>query len=435
MTSQVNLITRRRGLFADAQPLSQKQKKVLDIFFYTVLGGTFVAMLGIILYYVYAFAAKANGGDAFDWLLGIFSDFVYIMNVSLEESPYIVEDSSYPPLAIAVLYPFALICKGVFARYSAQELTVDELTSRVILHGEFWISMVLFFVLCSAAVILLLIKVYKLPPAASLKVGLIILTCSPFIYAVMRGNTIYFAMIFLLVFLLLYNNESAVLREVGYIALVLAGLIKIYPLFFGVFLLSKKKLFASFRIAVYTVALFFLSFFLFEGGMLHLEPFIENLGGFAGNEERLLMGNNLSLTHLLYCILYPFSLSDGVFDVINLCMLALIFLFTTVCAVYTRSELSRYVIAAAVVVLIPSVSYFYVLIFMTLPFMCFIREYDSLPVIKQRLYSALFLVMLFAPLLLPKNFLLQSLAVIAMLTSECVEVVREMGRKRIKTEN
>ena len=231
----------RRGIFSRAVPLSPSQNKILNIFFYTVLAGTFVSMLGIILYYVYAYASLHSGSHSFDWLLGIFSDFVYIMNVSLEESPYILEDSSYPPLAIAVLYPFALICKGVFAKYANQVLTVDELTSRVVLHVEFWIAMVLFFVICSAVIILILIRKYRLLPIPSIKLGIVVLTSAPFIYAVMRGNTIYFALIFLLLFLLLYENDSPILREIGYLCLVVAGLIKIYPLFFGVFLLCKKK--------------------------------------------------------------------------------------------------------------------------------------------------------------------------------------------------
>ncbi len=418
-----------RGIFCGAQPLSKKQNKLLDIFFYTVLSGTAVSMLAIILYYVYAFAAKTGGSDAFDWLLGIFSDFVYIMNVSLGENPYTLADSSYPPLAIAVLYPFALICRGVFAQYDTQVLTVDELTSRVILHAEFWVSMVLFFVVCSAAVWLLFVRVYKLEPLASVKLAVILLMCAPFVYAVMRGNTVYFALIFLLAFLLLYNSESAVLRELGYLSLVVAGLIKIYPLFFGVFLLAKKKFFASARIAVYTVALFFLSFFLFEGGTVHIEPFMENLGGFAGNEYRLLMGNNLSLSHLLYCALYPFSVSDSVFNIVNIVMLLLVFAFVTVCALRTRSTLSRLIIASATVVLLPSVSYFYVLIFMTIPFMQFVREYDTLPALKQRLYSVLFLVIFFTPLILSKNFILQSLAVIVMLALECRAALGDLNKK------
>ena len=151
----VSRTTDRRGIFSRAVPFTAKQDKILNIFFYAIFGSAFVSMLGVILYYVYAFAAKTHGSMDFDWLLGIFSDFVYIMNVSLEESPYLVEDSSYPPIAIAVLYPFALICKGVFAKYSSEVLTVDQLTSKVVLHPQFWIAMWVFFLICSFIIIAL----------------------------------------------------------------------------------------------------------------------------------------------------------------------------------------------------------------------------------------------------------------------------------------
>ena len=420
MMSEANLTQKKRlKLFDGAKPFSDKQNKVLNVLFYSVLVGTFVSMLGIILYYVYAFAAKSVGSTSFDWLLGIFSDFVYIMDVSLEARPYVVQDSSYPPLAIMILYPFALICKSVFAEYSHCYLTVDELTSRVVLHWEFWVSMVLFFVLCSAIIIFVVIRKYKLPPVQSFKVGIIIIMSAPFIYAVMRGNTIYFAMIFLLLFVLLYQNEKAYVREIGYLCLVFAGLIKIYPLFFGVFLLCKKKIWASVRIAIYFFLLFWLSFYLFDGGMNHFAPFVENLGGFASNMDRLASGNNLSITSFVFKLLCPFRIPYSVISVIGNVVTIISFVIATVCATYTRSDFSRFAIASAVVVLIPSVSYFYVLIFALFPFMQFIRDYDELSPTRQKLYTVLFLIIFLAPLILLKNFILQSAAIIAMLAYEC----------------
>ena len=428
----VSRTTDRRGIFSRAVPFTAKQDKILNIFFYAIFGSAFVSMLGVILYYVYAFAAKTHGSMDFDWLLGIFSDFVYIMNVSLEESPYLVEDSSYPPIAIAVLYPFALICKGVFAKYSSEVLTVDQLTSKVVLHPEFWIAIWLFFLACSFIIIALVCVRYKLPLKQTVKVGIIILASAPFVYAVMRGNTIYFAMIFLLLFLVLYESQSAVLREVGYVCLVLAGLIKIYPLFFGVFLLAKKKIWASARIAIYYFVLFFLSFLLLEGGLDHFAPFIENLGGFAGNELRLIEGNNLSITSILYRIAYVLRIPDSGFNVINVVVLLCVFAVATVTAIFTRSDFSRLVIASAVVVLIPSVSYFYVLVFTMLPFMEFLMNYEKLPISKQRLYFVLFTVLFLTPLILSKYFILQSLAVIVMLTVECVGVFKNELSVRLR---
>ena len=417
----------RRGLWSNSAPLSPKQNKILNVFFYTVLFSTFFAMVGIILYLVYAFMAKNAGSMAHDWLLGIFSDFVFIMDISLEESPYIVEESSYPPFAIAILKPFALICKNVFASYSGTFLTVDELTSRVILHPEFWVSIVLFFLVCSLAIIVIVTRLYRLEPLPSLKVALITVASAPFIFAVMRGNTIYFAFIFLLLFLLLYEHPKAWVREIAYLCLVVAGLIKIYPLFFGVYLLHKKRIFASVRIGVYYFALFAISFFLFDGGLEDFLPFVENLGGFASNEARFLKLNNLSITSFIYRIFYIISpdLANGtVFSVVNYVILGITLLIATVAGIGTRSSFTRSAIAASIVILVPSISYFYVLVFMLIPFLEYLKSYDSFGKVDRRIYTTTFMFIFCAITLLPQAYLLHTVAVFAMLAIECRRSVK-----------
>ena len=135
-------------------------ERIFNIFHKIISRGTFLAMICVVLYYVYAFSAMYNGSTKFDWLLTIFSDFVEIMNFSLDENPYVVGGSSYPPIAIVILYPFALICKSVFARYAYTKLTVDELTSEVILYPEFWVAILLFFLICSVLIVLLCAKLF-----------------------------------------------------------------------------------------------------------------------------------------------------------------------------------------------------------------------------------------------------------------------------------
>ena len=412
--------------FASGNALSNGQQRIVNFFFAATIVGVMAAMLGIILYYVYAFASLSNGSHAFDWLLGIFSDFVTIMDASLMDSPYAIGGASYPPFAIAILYPFALICKSVFATYAGQGLTVDELTSKVVLTPQFWIAIVLFFVICTSLIIFAIVKIFRFDFKNSVKIGSIIMFSAPFVYAIMRGNTIYFALIFLLFFMLLKDSSNAVLREIAYICLALAGLIKIYPLFFGVFLLREKKIFASLRVAFYFCVGMFLSFFIYSAGLADFSYFVKNLGSFATDSHHLLSGTNLSLTSLLYKLFEFISPSSGngsVFSVLNISILVIIFISSSVLATVTRSSLSRSVIASAVLILIPSISYFYVLIFEVIPFMQFIKDYDSIDKKKRTLYSALFFFLLFTLTILPAYFILHSLAVFAMFAIECYSVI------------
>ena len=418
------------SLFDDRLTLSSGQTRVLNIFFYTMLAATVTAMIGIILFYVYSLAALYHDTEAKTslWLLTIFSDFVEIMNFSLDDSPYLADvGSSYPPIAIMVLYPFALICKGVFAQYSAREdLDIAELTSLVVRHPQFWVAILLFFFICILSIIWLVTRKYKLDLKATLKMAIVISFSAPFIYAIMRGNTIYFALIFILIFLLLYNSDKPMLREIALICLAVAGAIKIYPLFFGVFLLKKKKIFASFRVALYFAVIFFVSFKFFSGSSGDVNPFVENLQGFMSDAERLSCFRNLSLTALLYKIVHLFSpaaTESAAFGGVNLALLIILFLAATVTATVTRSNLSRAVICSAVVILIPSVSYYYVVIFEIIPFMEYLMAYDSMSKRSKLIYGIIFMLLMFTPVLLPQFFIPHALSIIFMLSYEIYKVI------------
>lgn len=432
--------TEKRGFFANSLPLSGEQNRVLNLFFYTIFAGTAIAMLGIILYYVYCFAALYNGSDSGNWLLGIFSDFVSIMHAALADNPYALEDpASYPPTAILILYPFAWICRGVFDTYShISNENIDELTSNVILHAEFWIAIVLFFLICIVSIWIAIVKKYRLDAKASLKVGITAMLSAPFVYAIMRGNTIYFALVFLLLFLLLYNHPRAWAREIAYICLAISGAIKIYPLFFGVFLLKDMKwrnIFAALRIAVYFAIIFLVSFYFFPAGTELFESFMGNLGGFMKETDRLLSLRNLSIVSILYKILYlisPALAASSTETVLSNILLVTIFITSTVTAIAARSDLSRSVIASAVLILVPSISYFYILIFEIIPFLEYLRAYDSLPLWKRKLYGAMFMFMFVTFLLLPQCFIPHALIVMAMLIIEQKNVVQNDIIPRIK---
>lgn len=409
-------------------------KRIFNAFFAAITVGTFVAMLAIILYYVFAFAAIYNGSSRFDWLLGIFSDFVVIMNFSLEESPYVVGDSSYPPIAIAILYPFALICKDVFSKFEFSELTADELTAEVIVYPEFWVAILLFFAICSSLIIFLVSRLFGLKGKDMLKLAIIIMLSAPFIYTVMRGNTIYFALIFLVAFLLLKDNKNPIAREFSYVFLALAGAIKIYPLFFGVFLLKDKKIFASIRVGIYFALIFLLSFFVFRNDFNNVTPFIDNIGGFMSDEIRLLGENNLSVSAQLYKLLYFFypaiTPEAPLFTALSLALMLSIFAVSTYTAIATHNNFSRYIICFCVVMLIPTISYFYVIIFAILPFLEYIRTYSEICMWKRVFYFLSFMFLFTALFVFPINFIPHSLIIMAFLVVETISVFKE--RKRIR---
>ena len=181
-----------------------------------------------------------------------------------------------------------------------------------------------------------------------------------------------------MLFLLLKDSKNVFLRELSYICLAISGCLKIYPRFFGVFLLKDKKILASIRVGAYFFIFFFTAFFFFEGDLNDWSEFTENLGGFMSNESRLIAYNNLSISALIFKTIRIFSpaltADSSLFSIINVSFLAIIFLSSTVAAIATKNDFSRLLICSAIVVLIPSISYFYVIIFTILPFLEFLLK-------------------------------------------------------------
>ena len=158
------------------------------------------------------------------------------------------------------------------------------------------------------------------------------------------------------------------------------------------------------------------------------------------DELRLIATNNLSISAQLYKLLHLFiprlSAESPVFSVINLAALLIVFAIGTYAAVATKSNLSRYAICFAVVILIPSISYFYVIIFALLPFLEYIRVYNTLGLGKRIFYFLAFMLLFITPFVIAKDFTLHSFTIIAIFIIEIVSVIRErLNAKKQKAVN
>ena len=91
----------------------------------------------------------------------------------------------------------------------------------------------------------------------------------------------------------------------------------------------------------------------------------------------------------------------------------------TVAGIGTRSNFSRAIIASSVIILIPSISYFYVLVFMLIPFMEFVRSYESFGKAEAKAYFAMFMFLFCVLALLPQSYIVHTVIVFAMLVMEC----------------
>ena len=131
----------------------------------------------------------------------------------------------------------------------------------------------------------------------------------------------------------------------------------------------------------------------------------------------------------------PAATETIAFSIVNLLVLVAVFAVATVTAVYTSSRLSRAIICTAIVILIPPISYYYVLIFMMIPFMEYLMSFDSLSRPIRILYGCAFMFMMLTPILLPQIYIPHMLIISSMLAYEEYKVIKNeilprLGRKR-----
>jgi hypothetical protein len=98
-----------------------------------------------------------------------------------------------------------------------------------------------------------------------------------FIYSLERANIIFFAVLFLGIFLFFYKSTDPVLREIAYLALACATALKVYPVVFGILILKDRRWFAAIRTMLYGIAAFFLPFFFFYGGLSNFKQLLSNV--------------------------------------------------------------------------------------------------------------------------------------------------------------
>lgn len=106
--------------------------------------------------------------------------------------------------------------------------------------------------------------------------------CSlPFLYAFERGNIILMSFAFLMFYLATYNSKNKYIREMGLISLAIGGVIKIYPVIYGVLLLQDKRFKEAIRTIIYGIIVFFAPF-LFFGGTNAIILLINNITRHTG---------------------------------------------------------------------------------------------------------------------------------------------------------
>jgi hypothetical protein len=279
-------------------------EQLLDIFFIT---GALLIVVFIIEFFVNWFTVQPNSiynNPVFQHnLFDRYMDFFNITYFASTLDPYNSSfASSYPPLNFVFSFFFILISwmggSNVWASGSvAARATAAGLA-----------ALGVYFALTAAAFTFIIIRVqrkFKLSWKTTALLTLLLLISSPVLFAVERGNYVFIVLFFTSLFLLDYNSEKRVLRELSLVWLAVATAMRLYPAIFIILLLKEKRFADTLKTAVYSLLLFFLPFFIFNGGFVYnVKSYFANTVTFSGYE---LLSINVSIVNVFKLVWSFFS--------------------------------------------------------------------------------------------------------------------------------
>ena len=230
---------------------------------------------------------------------------------------------------------------------------------------------------------------------------------APFLFWFERGNYIILAVIFSLLFIMFYDSNKKYLRYLALFALALAINIKIYPAVLGLLLLKEKKFKEIFLLGIYTALLFFVPL-IWLGGIDSILLFLRNLKLNSQRAVNCGYGYLLSLSSTLKMLVYAvfrqeYPILNKMFFVLSVFILSV----GAFSAYFIKSKWKTLAILCLLMILIPQISYTYVLLFMIIPLLYFLNEeeYNFKDLIYLFLFSLIFMLNIpaYTPIFFPRG--------------------------------
>lgn len=194
----------------------------------------------------------------------------------------------------------------------------------------------------------------------------------PFLFILERGNIILITMCLTLVFIYGYNSENNLIRHFAMICLAVAVAFKIYPVVFGILLLREKRYKDVFWSIFYGIIIFFGPIVLL-GGIKNIKLLIVNIFNTSqlfttrGYGYNVNLENVLTIQGTLFSNLSLAEKAGSILTIICMFVGSVLVLFGKY-----KDEWKRVAILSLLMILIPSISYTYALIYMIIPLIMFL---------------------------------------------------------------
>lgn len=197
----------------------------------------------------------------------------------------------------------------------------------------------------------------------------------PMIYLIERGNIIVLVLPLLLYFVNEYDSDVKYKRHLAYICLAISVAIKIYPVFFGLLLLKKKKNFKNILLCIFYGAVFFFVPFIFVGGFSQLGVLIHNIlytssmFGSKGFGFKVSISNTFSLFGHVFNHVRLFETAGTMFLIITVLAGLFLILFNK-----WNEDWKMYAVISLIIILVPGFSYIYSVAYMIIPLLFFLNK-------------------------------------------------------------
>ena len=195
------------------------------------------------------------------------------------------------------------------------------------------------------------------------------------IYLIERGNIIVLVLPLLLYFVNEYDSDVKYKRHLAYICLAISVAIKIYPVFFGLLLLKKKKNFKNILLCIFYGAVFFFVPFIFVGGFSQLGVLIHNIlytssmFGSKGFGFKVSISNTFSLFGHVFNHVRLFETAGTMFLIITVLAGLFLILFNK-----WNEDWKIYAVISLIIILVPGFSYIYSVAYMIIPLLFFLNK-------------------------------------------------------------
>lgn len=272
-----------------------------------------------------------------------------------------------------VIYPPLVV---LFYKFCSTFFNIDSMKASEVRETSLGMIIFVCFTIVSYILFAKLIYKYKNGSFANKSLfAFFTLFSFPMIYLIERGNIIVLVLPLLLYFVNEYDSDVKYKRHLAYICLAISVAIKIYPVFFGLLLLKKKKNFKNILLCIFYGAVFFFVPFIFVGGFSQLGVLIHNIlytssmFGSKGFGFKVSISNTFSLFGHVFNHVRLFETAGTMFLIITVLAGLFLILFNK-----WNEDWKIYAVISLIIILVPGFSYIYSVAYMIIPLLFFLNK-------------------------------------------------------------